>query len=237
MKRRNKLAALAVLVAAALASSGNVFVRWKAGSDSARALEAMGGKAIYRASVAVNGGKGNLAIFGFDAGFSSVVRDVAKAFGTQNSDANGATMSLLSVTTDVSVTRMLVLSLDRKDQTIVFALEQSPGEAETSAKAAVQPLPAGIPDYPGSDPLFHARDDEAAVELAVYGANAAANAVTSFYDSSLVGLGWTSLLPRGAGGSLVACQKGMDLCWVFVTPQPVSGKGTITVLHKRLQMK
>jgi hypothetical protein len=230
-------AAAMLLLAGTIVCQGRVFIRWNAASRSTQTMETLGGKLVYEAAVTVNGGDGQVTVFGFDKAIGKIVTELAKTFGIEKSDFGGGTMAILSVDSDDRAIRLVAADLNGDNRTLVFKFEQSVADAKVSAARPTRHLMKAVPSYPGSSPQFYAKDNNTGMSVEMSSAPAQESSIREFYDSSLTGSGWTSALP-GLNGGLAVFKKGAEICCVLVAADDnVSGGSRITVLHKPLEMK
>lgn len=227
----------AVLLAAAGVAQARVFWRWGAAAEGEKALESAGGRSIYTAPVAVNGGSGRLTVFSFAAPLGDVLGSLRQVYSglAVRGDGSG-TMATASLAADGHVLRLAILQLAAGPGTLVLQLDQTQREFEASRAAPARHPLTALPEYPAAEPSFFARDDHAGMSLAVAVAAASARDVQGFYSDRLTGEGWEPAL-KSAGGATVALgmdlyQRGRETCCVFADATP-NGGTRITLLHKQ----
>jgi len=200
-------------------------------------MQTLGGKLVYDAAMTVNGGEGQVTVFGFDKAIGETVAELATTFGIKDFKFGGGTMAMLTVESDERVIKLIATDLSGDNRTLVFKLEQSASDAKASGAKPVEHLMKAVPSYPGSAPLFYAKNNETGMSVEMSSAPAGETSVREFYDSSLTGAGWESALP-GLGSGLTVFRKGTEICYVLVTTDDdAPGGSRITVLHKSLSMK
>lgn len=239
-KKTLVVAAAAVLLAGAIVCHGRVFARWSTTSHSTEAIERTGGRVSYDAAMTLNGGNGQLTVFGFDKPIAATVRELARLFHIENFTYDGGTMAAATVTQDDRILKLIAVTLDNENKTTLFKFEQSVSEAKASGEHPARHFMDIVPPYPGSEPVFYARDNNTGMGMELSSAQGEPATIKSFYNSSLAGSGWKSVVPGGSASSdLAVFVKGAEVCCVFVSSAGADtpGRSRITVLHKPLEMK
>lgn len=259
MKKYGKFFLIAtVLSAMTIVCDARVFLRWGSRAQSTMAIEASGGKMAYETSVVVNGGKGQLTVFSFDRAISEVIRQLSKIFNTDNFNYCRKTMGYALIDSGDTVLRLIVISLDDYRQTLVFKIEQSASEFKASIKPPDRHLMKTIPGYPGSEPVFFAKDENTRMSMAISKTQSAPAGVCDFFESRLISSGWRPALVAGSalhhnktasgtgmegisdalrGSGMAIYLKGMEICCVLVDSSEVTGENRITILHKQPGVK
>lgn len=229
--------ALMLPVILALMVRADVVERWGAASASVRAIGTLGAKAVYSAPVNVNGGRGTLTVLNLDKAVPDAVRELRRLFPSATFEHGGGSMALARVEAEGRAVRLVLFQPNAFNTTVIMVFDQSAAEAGASrASPALHRLTA-VPEYPGSEPLFYAKNDETAVGLQVASTRGSPGDVLEFYRSSLAAAGWKPAPGEKAGGSLQLFAKGTDLCVVLAEAGEEDGTTRITLLHKSLQLK
>jgi hypothetical protein len=224
----------ALLLAGAVVCHGRVFMRWTSASRSTEAIETLGCKIVYEAAITVNGGEGQITVFGFDKAIGETVVELAKTFGIAKYKFSGGTMAMLSAESDDRVIKLIAVDIGGDNRTLLFKIEQSASDAKLSGAGPTEHLMKAVPFYPDSAPLFYAKNNDTGMSLEISSARVAETSVREFYDSSLSGAGWTSAMP-GMNSGLAVFHKGSEICCVLVAADDdAPGSSKITVLHKPL---
>ncbi|MEK7270756.1 MAG: hypothetical protein AAB215_07450 [Planctomycetota bacterium] len=234
-------AILAAIMTGAVVCQGRVFFTWGAAAQSLRTLEALGGTLAYQASVTVNAGKGKLAVFAFRRPIGEVVADVTRAFAIPGFAYGGGSLGYGLVSTNGRALRFVAIRVEAQAQTIVFLVDQSDEERRRSAAPPVEALPAALPAYPGSEPVFYASDENAGMSLAISRARSEPAQVRRAMDSAMESGDWRPAHPAtGAampGPGMRVYLKQQEICCVLVDASEKDGESRITVLHKQRGMK
>ena len=235
------LSIIAAMTATVLVCQGRVFFRWGSAAESLHTMESLGGKLAYQATVNVNGGGGQLAVFGFNRPIIQIVNDLARAFNIAHFSYAGGSMGCASVSTNGQTLRWVVLDMGSESQTLAFLIEQSDEDSRRSARPPEGQMLAAVPAYPDSKPVFFASDDNAGMSLAVSRASSNEEDVRQSMDNALIHDGWNPALPAavGKGGppGMKVYFKQQQICCVLVDTAEESGESRITILHKRRGMK
>ena len=119
-------ATVTVLCLAALCY-GKVYRRAGGWRHSRFPAEYLGGKPVYRASMLVNGGTGELEVYGCKSDFATVIAKLRNTVfaGKPDELAVNDGLALGILRTDEKAARMVVVGLP--GECVVFMLEQSPG--------------------------------------------------------------------------------------------------------------
>jgi len=227
---------IVVLSAAVSVSHGRVFLRRRPGSRGSAGLASVGGHLAYESSVTLNGGDGRLSVFSFDSALPQVVRGLASLFPGQGFSPTSAGMWRGTARQGQMVLNFVAVHLERDGKTVVFSFEQSTEEERASLADPERHFLKSVPEYPGSSPVFFAKDRGTEAALAVAETGSSPSDVQDFFSSSLSAAGWSFPLPRPSsrGESLSVYLKGHNVCLVFAEPSGTNGRTTITLLHKRL---
>jgi hypothetical protein len=228
--------AVALVLACAIVCQGRVFMRWNAASQGAQAMEKLGGKLTYDAAMTVNGGRGRLMVFSFDGALAETTRRLSGAFGIDKFNGDSETMAIGSATSGDNVIKLIALSPGSETQTLVFMFEQSSADAKASGDVPQRHYMEVVSPYPGSDPVFYAKDDNTGMSLEISTTAAGAGDARAFFDSSLAGAGWKPAMPEQNSGFAVF-QRGSEVSCVLIAADETTGRNRITVLHKPLEIK
>jgi hypothetical protein len=229
------LALVALLIDTGIASA-KVFFRWGASANSGQAMESAGGRPAYSADIAVNGGTGRLQVFAFPTSLADTLRTLRATFAGAALTQAGGSMATALVKADGRVVRFAAIQLSASPETLVFYVDQSEQEYEASLRAPEEHRLRELPAFPGSTPVFFARDDTARMSIEVSATATDAQDIQSFYETRLAGDGWKPALETRAGQKPVLGMetylRGRDVCCVLVDRAP-DGGNRITLLHKR----
>jgi len=236
---------LTVTIAALLLFAGmahaRVFSRWRGASNVRQTLENLGGTVGYATAIQLNGGAGNLTVFRFGAGLDDLIAQMKQGLGIQDMTYAGGTLALGTLASDDRMHRFVAARLPDLNQTLVFHVDQSKADYESSNKPPDKQPAMAVPPFPGSSPAFFVRDVGADMALAVSRTASTPEAVEAFYASSLTGDGWSRFLAPGKGrtapGGALYFQRGAEICVILVSPSSSSAENRLAVLHKRLRMK
>lgn len=212
-----------------------VFHRWGSASNSDHALESAGGKSIYATTLSLNGGKGSLTVFSFDISIRQAISKISSLFKDVSMKFEGGTMAFGLAHTGKIYLRFLVLQLDAGSNALVFKMEQSEEEYEKSKKPPEKHLLEQAPEYPGSKPVFFARNDDTGLGIGVAETPADAGEIRRFYGARLAAAGWEKAI-RGITDTDIYLKE-QSVCYVMVTPASSNNVNRITLLHKRYGMK
>ena len=223
-----------------LSAGAKVFWAWPAARGQAVLETTRDWKTIYTSSVRINDGQGNLTVMGCNEPLGAVMTRLRQAYAScetlepfrQNETLGWARMREGGV-----IVTLLALAPNTPEQTVLFVLTQTPGDADKSRLPPTAPRLRDPAPYPGSRVQTYLTSAESQMQLEIYAAAAMPEAVRQYYESALLGQAWTLLDPAGSSASLAIYQKGPALCAVLVLPSGAGAESTITVLHKRLKME
>lgn len=208
-----------------------------------------GWKRLHQTPMRINGGRGELEVFGCDEPLAAVMSKLKRAYGTEGSAADFKqtdTMGWALIHDGESVTRILVLDTLPTAQSMLFVLNQSRAEYEKSLSAPAEHQLTELPVFPGSVAQSYIEAEATRTRLEVSVAAAPAAAVSAFFDSALAQSGWQPMppgLPPGqpeaaaGAGQFAIYQKGPEICCILAQASAQSAESTITMLHKRLRME
>jgi len=213
-----------------------------------KTMESLGGAVAYEAAVVVNGGSGQLTVFGFDQSLREVVRGLSKAFAIPGFTYSGGSMGYGSVTADGKALGFVAIRIEEQRKTVVFQIEQSEEDRRQSSVPPAASMLRAVPSYPESTPVFFASDGNSGMSLEVSRVRADEEAVRRFFAGALPGAGWTyafgptpdandPALAAAGGPSLKVYLKKHQVCCVLVDASDVADETRITVLHKRHDLK
>ena len=200
--------ALAVAVPAMLAP-GKIF--WSFGSG--RPEGNWPGKVVYRAPLQINGGSADLTVLSCPA----------------SSEQSRQAATVTSLVLPDKVLRRLTVPAEDQGKVLLFEIEQSKREFDTSAADRTPRRLDMVPAYPGSRSVWFMRNEDTRTALETLDAPGEIDVVRTFYASSLRMEGW--LNPLGKHMDVGIYVRGRDVCCVIV--KPFAGHGClVTVLHK-----
>ncbi len=212
-----------------------IFQRWKTSENCDAALESVGGKPAYTAPITLNGGKGTLSIYGFNADIRTVTADICRIFNIPYSGIRNDGVIISNITNQQNVINFIIINI--QGSTTVFSFTQSIKDAKKSKQIPVNPL-RDLPAYPGAESVFYAKDDNAKTALFTATAGDNINNILSFYQSELENDGWTCPLASPTGnnptGNLLFYTKNNKICAIFASQKPATQKTYITILRKEL---
>jgi hypothetical protein len=220
-----------------------VFRRWGGANDGIAAVGQLGGKKLYESSVTINGGKGNLAVFGFDKPASEVCALLGSAFKNNNLKAKGNSGAIVHIPTSDGILKLVILEpLVEKGQTVVFAIEQSNSDSEISQKQPTSRLLDILSDYPDARLVFSGKIDQSRTTVEILSVSGNPESVKVRASSYMHSAGWRNVvetensqlksrLPK-FGGQMY--YKNMDLCYVQTLPGTHPDESIIVLLHKRI---
>jgi hypothetical protein len=230
-----------IMITTALVCHGRVFLRWGSAAQSARTMESLGGKIAYTAAININGGKGQLTVFGFNEPIAAVVSSVTRAFDISGFAYRGGSMGYGSVSTNGQTLRFVVIRIESQVQTLVFQIEQTDEENRRSSLPPEGQMLTVVPSYPDSLPLFFASDENAGMSMAISRTSSDMASVQQSMEQALIGAGWehASLEPRekDVRSDMKVYIKQQEICCILVIPSETTGENRITVLHKQRGMK
>lgn len=236
MRTRTPLILLSagLLLCSSLVATAKVFQRSDRTALTAKAMEARGGKQIYQSALQINGGKANLSVFSFEKDSATVAGDLKTAAGS-GLDFSGA-MGMATVKKDGVVTCILVIALDPRNLTIVFKIDQSEDEYAASNKPVQQEI-KDLPPYPGSTPVFFAKDENTSTTLGISTADITPTEAYAHYGKSLLAGGWKQLPPTSAAAGMMIYARTDSICCIQAERSEGSNICRITVLHKQTKME
>lgn len=236
--QKNIFMVILLIVALALPATAKVFWARPAPRGHAVLETTRDWKTIYTSAVRINDGQGNLTIIGCNEPLGAVMTRLRQAYAsceTLEAFRQNETLGWARMREGGAIVTLLALAPNMPEQTMLFVLTQTPGDAEKSRLPPIAPRLRDPPPYPGSRVQTYLTSEESHLQLEIYAAPALPAAVRQYYESALRGQAWTRLDPAGASASLALYQKGPELCALLVLP--TGAESTITVLHKRLKME
>ena len=242
------LAIMTTIMTTVLVCQGRVFLRWGAAANSMKVIESLGGAVAYESAVDVNGGSGQLTVFGFDESLREVVRGLSKTFAIPDFTSAGGSMAYGTVTSDGKMLRFVAIRIEEQRKTVVFQIEQSEEDSRRSKLPPAASLLRAVPSYPASTPVFFASDGNSGMSMEVSRVRADEESVRQFFTDTLPRTGWTyafdqtpdasgPVIAASAGPSLRVYLKKQAVCCVLVDASDVADETRITVLHKRYGLK
>lgn len=225
-------AALALLMLCSLGSMSHARVswRWGAGTQSSKALSTAGGKSAYAADISLNGADAELTVFSFASEPTELISLLTRLFKGASFQYRGGRMAYAFLNEGDTVLRLIVLQVSEKAETLVIKIEQSAKEYEASKEPPKKHLIEEVPEFPGSKPVFYARNKDTDFQIASSTALTAPSDVQAFYADALSAQGWNS--PLEDSSSLQFYIRGSAVCMIMASKQERSGRSSITLLHK-----
>jgi len=254
MMTTHKTIALILLAAGIMALSAGAKVFWTRPAARGHAVleTTLDWKTIYTSSVRINDGQGDLTIIGCNEPLDAVMTKLRQAYascepletfrqsetlGWARMREDGKIVTLLALAPNLATAPNLALAPNVNEQTVLFVLTQAQGDYDKSRLPPAMSRLRDPPPYPGSHVQTYLTSEESQMQLEIYAAADAPEAVRQYYESALLSQAWARLDPAGASASLAIYQKGSVLCAVLVLPTGAGAESTITVLHKRLKME
>jgi hypothetical protein len=232
-----RVAAVAGLVFSSVTAEARVFDRWRAGSQSTRTLEALGGRVAYETEVRSNGGAGRMTVLRFDRGPDAVAADIERAFAVRWPEGGDAAARLVTVRDSGQVIRLLLAPAADPGRAVLFQYAQSEAQFRESGQAPPPAPVAGIPAFPGATAVSSLRNEGTGTTLAVWDADAAPAAVQEFYAGTLRAAGWRAATPGRDDAGLAVFVRGPEICCVGVSAGRAGGPCRISLLHRRQGLK
>lgn len=200
---------------------------------------------LYQAPVRINGSRGDLAIMGCAQPLAQVMAQLHKAFEAYDPQINlspAADAGWCLIRTPESALRILALSPAAEGQTLLFMLTQAWSDVRRAAQAPARDPQASWPVYAGSRPHIYVENESAAIRLEIASAAERPARIGAFFESALAQAGYQRLLGSASAQPpsdthWVVFQKGPELCCLLIQAAATEPESTITLLHKRLQMK
>ncbi len=225
------LIAIALLLSLTVSRTvARVSWRWGTASQSNKAMTSAGGTSAYKAELNINGADADLSVFSFEGDADRVVARLRTLFADSSFAYNGGTMAFGFLQDGNTVLRFVLLQLTAESTTLVIKIEQSVADYEKSLKPPDKHLLKGLPEFPGSTPLFYARNHDTDLQLATASTPAIARNVNAFYSDTLTADDWKE--PIQEASSLQFFIKGPAVSMVLVSEPSKSGTSNITLLHK-----
>ena len=242
MMTTHKTIALILLAAGSLALSAGAKVFWTRPAARGHAVleTTLDWKPIYTSSVRINDGQGDLTILGCNEPLGTVMTKLRQAYAScepLETFRQSETLGWARMREDGKIVTLLALAPNAPEKTVLFVLTQAQGDYNKSRLPPATPRLRDPPPYPGSHVQTYLTNEESQMQLEIYAAADAPEAVRQYYESALLSQAWARLDPAGASASLAIYQKGSVLCAVLVLPTGAGAESTITVLHKRLKME
>ncbi len=238
IRRVAVLLAAVLLLVPADRTRGRVFFTWGRAAHGAATAGQPGWNLAYRSDVRLNGGAGEMEVVGAQMDIAEAARAVESAYR-----ALGAKVFLLRAqgfafgvaVWDDRVVRLLLADVGRREECIVFRLDQTRDDFRRSAERPTEHLLTALPVPVGARPRLFAADEGAAMQVEV-SETAGAGALDRL-DAQLTSQGWISVLPpdpRRGPPAATMYLRGSELCVLQVAPGE-GGGAVITRLYKRLR--
>lgn len=240
------LCTTAIVSLCLLNAEAKVFQRWGGIGSGTQTIAELGGKKIYESTVTINGGKGNLVVFGFDKPISEVCTKLGSVFKNNNLRSTANALTVVHIPTSEGMLKLVILEPQpEKNQTVVFALEQSKLDSEMSQKQPIRRVLDILPDYPGAKLVFSATIDQSRTTVEILNVPANIESVKARAVSYMNSAGWTHVVETESSKRQVTLQqfdmqmyyKGMHLCHVQTLSGTQPGESILVLLHKRIMRK
>lgn len=203
---------------------------WGVASQSNRALSSAGGTSAYKAELNINGADADLSVFSFEGSADRVVARLRTLFSDSSFAYNGGTMAFGFLKNGNTVLRFVLLQLTAESTTLVVKIEQSVADYEKSLKPPDKHMIPQLPEFPGSTPIFYARNHDTDLQLATSSTPATAADVNAFYTDSLSADKWEK--PMQEASSLQLFIRGSAVSMILVSAPTKAARSSITLLHK-----
>ena len=225
------LIAIALLLSLAVGPTvARVSWHWGAAAQSSRALTSAGGTSVYDTALNINGADADLSVFSFENAADDVVPRLRKLFANASFAYKGGTMAFGFLQKGNTVLRFVLLQLTAESTTLVVKIEQSVADYEKSLKPPDKHMIPQLPEFPGSTPIFYARNHDTDLQLATSSTPATAADVNAFYTDSLSADKWEK--PMQEASSLQLFIRGSAVSMVLVSAPTKAARSSITLLHK-----
>lgn len=240
--RKYILIIASIIGATALSVGAKVYWTRPAAQGSAVLETTLNWKTVYTSSVRINDGRGDLTITGCNEPLETVMPKLRQAYAsceTLEPFRQNETLGWARIRVGGAIVTLLALAPNAPEQTVLFVLTQAQGDFDKSHGPPSAPRLRDPPPYPGSCVQTYLTSEESQIQLELYVAAAAPEAIQQYYKNALIGHAWVRLNPTDASTSLALYQKGPELCAVLAltTGSGAAAESTITVLHKRLKME
>jgi len=223
---------ICTLLLAGATAQARVFWRWGTSDRGRAVLEAAGGKLAYEADVMLNGGDGRLSVYGFEHSFAQVKTALARAFDEDAFRRRHGSMVLARIPGDRGASTLLLIRTPTGAAAFAF-------EPVADAKQRRPEHVAGIPPYPGAEPVFSAEDKHASFAFGLAHTAAAPGDVSVFYMRRLRAEGWLPVPvatgPVGERPGMLMFRKQRAVCTVYAARPERRQPTRIAVMHKRLE--
>lgn len=222
----------AALIGSAICATADVFVLSSLRADGSEFEALLKGKHVYSAEVDLNGARSNLRVSVVSRALDETMRECERALGgTHGVFYTGSQMGRGLLEREGRVTRLLVFANDAS-QCVLYALNQSKRDYETSKRPPQRNLLTELPMYGGSVPELFMRDRETGTTLAIETSDAPPARVLTALATDMRADGWIPLsASANAGGAIVYARKDLRAT-LHVGPGPGGGGSRITRLHK-----
>jgi hypothetical protein len=224
----------ALLISALICGAVNarVFLRSGPVSDVGTLMDRMKGSLVYQAAVDVNGEPGSVTFYSIDAGFERTVLTIEKRTGVQM--VSGESMASCTLRGDSSVSRLLLLQVQRSPTTLVIAFKRSPS-TRGHPRAGINGYP-WLTSLPGLQPVFDMQNRDTGTGLAVSRTTLSPADTTERVASALRADGWRPVYASAGtlGKTMNAFLKSDGICYVLTENIEDSGDTRVTLLKKRL---
>lgn len=239
---KHKTIVIILLAAGTLALSAGAKVFWARPAPRGHAVleTTPGWNTVHTSSVRINDGRGNLTITGCNEPLGAVMTRLRQAYAsceTLSAFRQSETIGWARMREGGAIVTLLALAPNTPEQSMLFVLTQAQDDFDKSRGPPAAPRLRDPPPYPGSRVQTYLTSEESEIQLEIYAATVAPEAIRQYYAGILRGQAWKRLDPAGASASLAIYQKGSALCAVLVLPSGRGGESTITVLHKRLKVE
>jgi len=228
------LLTLAVILSCVDADA-KVYIRWKTSDNVDKVLVDDGGKKVYSSSIKLNEGAAQLSVYNYDRDIKSSMAELAELFKEGQINYGSGNMGIITLNGTKLITRLLVLQLGIRDQTVVVKIEQTAEELRKSAPPPSKNMITGIPEYPGIRHLFYAKNEDTDMCIQVSESQSGPEFIKEHYSSAMKDNGWKQLFENSSSAGIFI--KNNEICLLAVATDGRSNNNQITLLHKKYGMK
>lgn len=214
-----------LLALAAGGARADVFMRLGRG---AQAMEQLGGSAVFRSDVRINGQPGTLAVYGFDRPPPNLAARLGQALSMPDLASAGA--SLLTRVADGHATSLLLLPGSGSDTCLAMLIDRTEA-AYIKSRTAPANWPGGLA-CPNAELQFSAENDKTHTALAIAALPGKPEAAISAMESVLIADGWTRSKPAVPGASLAMFTRHNRVCAVCATEDTATHRTRLTILQR-----
>ena len=221
-------------------AQAKVFIRWKGNADIVGNLSRLGGTIAYNSKVEINGAEGKISVIDFNDKLDNTTSEIKRILNITNQDKtpneSQPTTSVYILHGKSRTTRLILIRFPLRHKLTAISIEQSNAEYKKSTSPISKHRLKAIQPFPGSTPLFSAKDKKTKLQIEVSSAATTDTAVAGFYADNLKAAGWHPYLAdkHGSISKLAIYQRGQELCYILATPNANRTEQTIAIIYKKL---